>query len=203
VLNRLQVRNLAVLDEVELDLAAGFSALTGETGAGKSLLVDALALALGERADSAAVRGGAARAEITAAFDIGRMPGVAAWLAERDLDSGQECQVRRIVTPEGRSRGYINGQQVPMESLRELGGQLIEICGQHAHQSLVRRPTQRDILDAHGRHADLLAVMSRAFAAWRALEAERHALAVTQHDRQARQDLLSYQVRELEALDLR
>ncbi len=202
MLTRLHIRNLAVLDEIELDLAPGFSALTGETGAGKSMLVDALALALGERADTTAVRAGAPRAEVTAVFDIGRMPTVGAWLGERDLDTSQECQVRRVLAPEGRSRGYINGQQVPLELLRELGEQLIEICGQHAHQSLVRRATQREILDAHGNHGSLLANMARTYEAWSAVEAERKSLAAGQRDRQARQDLVGYQVRELEALNL-
>jgi DNA repair protein RecN (Recombination protein N) len=202
VLSRLHIRNLAVLDEIELDLAAGFTALTGETGAGKSMLVDALALALGERADSSAVRAGAARAEVTAEFDIAELPGVGRWLGERDLDADGECQVRRVVTREGRSRGYVNGQPVPMESLRELGEQLLEICGQHAHQSLVRRPTQRAILDAHGGHDELLARMAETYAAWSALERERTLLLADRRERESRRDLVGYQLREIAALEL-
>jgi DNA repair protein RecN (Recombination protein N) len=202
VLTQLHIRNLAVLDEIEISLAPGFSALTGETGAGKSMLVDALALALGERADSGAVRADAQRAEVTAVFTVGRESPVNAWLAERDLQSSQECHLRRVVTPEGRSRGYINGQQVPMEMLRELGEHLIEICGQHAHQTLARSATQREILDAHGGHGPLLTAVADAHRKWVALEAECRALQSGQRDRQDRQDLLSYQVRELQALNL-
>lgn len=202
MLTRLHIRNLAVLDEIELDLAAGFSVLTGETGAGKSMLVDALALALGERADSAAVRAGRERAEVTAVFDVQPGSVAAAWLAGRDLEASGECQVRRVVTAEGRSRGYINGQPVPMETLRELGAQLVEICGQHAHQSLVHRGTQRDILDAHGSNGPLLDTVATAHAAWVRVEQERRALEASQRDRQDRQDLLEYQLRELQALNL-
>jgi DNA repair protein RecN (Recombination protein N) len=202
VLVRLHVRNLVVLDEIELELQSGFSVLSGETGAGKSLLVDALALALGERADSHAVRAGCQRAEVTAVFSVSPGSGTEAWLKQRDLDAGAECQVRRVVTPEGRSRGYINGQQLPLELLRELGAQLVEICGQHAHQSLLQRSAQRDILDAHGRHEALLETVSAAHRAWASLEKDRQDLALRQRDRQDRQELLSYQLRELQALNL-
>ena len=202
MLTSLHIRNLAVLDEVAVELGEGFSALTGETGAGKSMLVDALALALGSRADSSVVRMGAQRAEATAVFDLRQRAGAACWLAERDLDSSAECQIRRVVTPEGRSRGYINGQQVPMELLREFGSQLVEICGQHAHQAIAARATQRDLLDAHGNHAGLLAAVATAHGAWSALDQERNALLTAQQDRQARRDLLAYQVKELQALNL-
>jgi DNA repair protein RecN (Recombination protein N) len=202
VLTRLHIRNLAVLDEIELELASGFSALTGETGAGKSMLVDALALALGERADSTAVRTGASRAEVTAIFDVAPGSPADAWLRSRDLETGADCQIRRVVTPEGRSRGYINGQPLPMEMLRELGAQLVEICGQHAHQSLLQRATQRELLDAHGGHDMLLATVSGFHKTWAALEKEREQLTAQRRDREDRRDLLSYQLRELRALNL-
>jgi DNA repair protein RecN (Recombination protein N) len=202
VLRSLHIRNLAVLEEIELELQSGFSALTGETGAGKSMLVDALALALGERADSTVIRPGTQRAEITAIFDVAANPGAAAWLAKRDLESSRECHVRRVVTPEGRSRGFINGQPAPLELLRELGERLVEICGQHAHQSLLRRGAQRDILDAHGANAPLVDRLAQLHGAWTALCAQRQAFLARQHDQQARRELLSYQLRELQALDL-
>jgi DNA repair protein RecN (Recombination protein N) len=202
LLTHLQIRNLAVLDEVELELGQGFTALTGETGAGKSMLVDALALALGERADSSAVRSGADRAEINASFDISSRADISVWLQERDFDASADCQLRRVVTSEGRSRGYLNGQSVPLETLRDLGEQLVEICGQHAHQSLRQRGAQRALLDAHGRHDALLGAMSAAHAAWSAVEAERDALSNATQDREARRELLAHQVRELTALNL-
>lgn len=202
MLTRLHVRNLAVLDEVEIELAGGFTVLTGETGAGKSMLVDALALALGERADSQAVRSGAQRAEVTAVFAVGHASPAGRWLAERDLATDEECQLRRVVTSEGRSRAYVNGQPVPVEQLRELGSQLVEICGQHAHQSLGLRSAQRDLLDAHGRHGNLVAAFAASLGDWRAAEAERETLARTRREREDRLDLVRFQLRELEALAL-
>lgn len=202
MLTRLHIRQLAVLDEVGLALAGGFSALTGETGAGKSMLVDALALALGARADSSAVRSGAERAEISAFFELGAGDAALAWLRAHDLDSGQECILRRVVSTEGRSRGYINGRPVPMEMLRTLGEQLAEICGQHAYQSLGQRATQRTLLDGFGQHGKLLATVERAHAAWSALQAEREALLEAGRERRAREELLRYQVQELAALAL-
>jgi DNA repair protein RecN (Recombination protein N) len=200
VLIRLHIRNLAVIDEVELDLEPGFGALTGETGAGKSMLVDALLLTLGARADSGAVRSGAERTEVTAVFRVDEP--IRAWLAGRDLDTAGDCQLRRVVTAEGRSRGYINGQPVPLESLRELGEQLVEICGQHAHQTLLQPAAQRDLLDAHGRHEPLLDAVASAHAAWSRCEGELAALRAASGTRDARRELLGYQVGELGALNL-
>lgn len=203
MLTRLHIRNLAVLDQIDLDLSGGFNTLTGETGAGKSMLVDALGLALGERADSSAVRAGAERAEVTAVFDLDERAPARAWLAGRDLDAGSECQLRRVVTPEGRSRAYINAQPVPLETLRELGEQLVEICGQHAHQTLLRAAAQRETLDAHGGHDALRTRVRAAHDEWSVLAAERSALENARQERQERQDLLRYQVEELGALNLR
>ena len=202
MLTHLQVQNFAVLDEIELDLAPGFTALTGETGAGKSLLVDALALALGERADSAVVRQGASRSEVTAHFSMAGAPAVRPWLVAHDLDEGEDCQLRRIVTGEGRSRGYINGRAVPLDLLRELGALLVEICGQHEHQSLVRRPAQRELLDSFGGHDALLASVADAHTAWTAARAEFDELSRSQAERQDRVSLLSYQLQELTGLGL-
>ena len=147
MLNHLHVRNLAVVDEVEVELTAGMTTLTGETGAGKSILVDALGLALGERADSDAVRPGAKRAEITASFELSADEAATKWLDANDLDQDGGCVLRRVVTAEGRSRGYINGNPAPMQTLRELGELLVDICGQQAHQSLSRPDNQRNLLD--------------------------------------------------------
>lgn len=202
MLSRLHIRNFAVLDEIELEFNAGFCVLTGETGAGKSMLVDALALALGERADSSTVRSGAERTEVTAIFDVAGRAAISAWLAAQDLDTGAECQLRRIVTTEGRSRGYVNGQLVPLETLRTLGALLVEICGQHAHQSLLRPAMQRALLDAHAGNDQILKQVAAAHAAWRAHREEMAALKTAEQDRRSRQSLVEYQVQELLALNL-
>jgi DNA repair protein RecN (Recombination protein N) len=202
VLTHLHIHNLAVVDEVELELKPGFNVLTGETGAGKSILVDALALALGERADSRAIRTGADRCEITAGFDISDRPDLGKWLRKNDLDNDAECILRRIVTAEGRSRGYVNGHAVPMQTLKNLGEQLVDICGQQSHQSLRHPRVQRDIVDHTGGHGGLLATMREAYAQWQTTQFELATLSGNQQDRLARQDLLSYQVGELESLGL-
>ena len=152
MLTHIHVRNLAIVDEIDVELTTGMTALTGETGAGKSILVDALGLVLGDRADSAVVRHGCERAEISAGFDISDNGRATAWLTQRDLDMEGECQLRRIISREGRSRGYINGQTAPMQSLRELGELLVDIHGQHEHQSLLRSAVQQELLDAFGGH---------------------------------------------------
>ena len=151
MLSEVRVRNYAVIDEVELELDDGMTVLSGETGAGKSILVDALGLVLGDRAEAAAVRHGAERADIAVSFELTDLPDVRAWLAEQDLDAGDECVLRRVVSREGRSRAYVNGNPAPLQTLRRLGEQLVEIHGQHEHQTLTRSAVQRDILDAHGR----------------------------------------------------
>ena len=202
MLTQLQIHNLAVVDEVDLEFASGFTTLTGETGAGKSILVGALALALGERADSRAIRPGTDRCEITAAFDLRQRPDLIHWLADNDLDEDDGCIVRRIVTAEGRSRGYINGRSVSMQTLRALGEQLVDICGQQSHQSLRHTGVQRDLLDDYGGHATLAAEMDTEFSRWQAVQTELDALTQVRQQKSERQDLLNYQVGELRALNL-
>jgi DNA repair protein RecN (Recombination protein N) len=202
VLTHLHIRNLAVVDEVEVELTAGMTTLTGETGAGKSILIDALGLALGERADSDAVRPGAKRAEVAATFEPGDGP-AAAWLEANDLDDEGNCSLRRVVTAEGRSRGYINGNSVPMQTLREVGELLVDICGQQAHQSLAKPDNQRALLDQHGGESllKLAAEVRAAYAEWQEWKRKFDALDAARSDQTARIDLLSFQVQELEALD--
>ena len=208
MLNHVHIRNLAVVDEVEVELAAGLTVLTGETGAGKSILVDALGLALGERADSDAVRAGAKRAEITASFILKTDSKAVNWLQDNDLDEdstapdgGIECVLRRVVTTEGRSRGYINGNPAPMQSLRELGGMLVDICGQQAHQSLSKPDNQRTLVDQHGGHLQLVEKHRTAYQAWQSVQNEYTELDASQADQASRIDLLKFQVQELEALN--
>ena len=202
MLARLHISNLAVIDELELEFTPGMTTLTGETGAGKSILVDALALALGERADSRAVRTNTKRCTVTATFDLGARADITAWLIAHDLDADDECILRRIVASDGRSRGYVNGNSVPMLTLREIGEQLVDICGQQAHQSLRHPNIQRQILDEFGEHEKQLAQMAASFDRWQALSEEFKTLNIAREDRAARLDLLSYQVSELKTLDI-
>ncbi len=201
MLNHLLIRNLAVVDEVEVELDGGLTVLTGETGAGKSIMVDALALALGERADSEAVRPGAKRAEISASFDIAADTPAGRWLAEHDLAIDDGCVIRRVVTAEGRSRGYINGNTVPMQTLRQLGERLVDICGQQAHQSLGKADTQRQLLDQYGDLGKQVAAIRAAHAEWQQLQDDYATLDAARADQAARLELLQFQVQELTALD--
>lgn len=201
MLAQLNIRDLAVVDEVEVELGGGFTVLTGETGAGKSILVDALALALGERADSKAIRSGSERCEITAIFDVHDRPAVLGWLHDNDLDEDGECILRRIVTADGRSRGYVNGRGVPMQTLRQLGEQLVDICGQQSHQSLRHSHVQREMLDQFGGHEQLLHEMMTAHMTWSAVQTEYETLRDAQTDRASRIELLRHQVQELDALN--
>ncbi|MDJ0929188.1 MAG: DNA repair protein RecN [Gammaproteobacteria bacterium] len=202
MLTQLHIRNLAVIDAAELEFGDGLTVLTGETGAGKSIMVDALALALGARADSKAIRAGADRCEVTVGFEFAGASPLCEWLEARDLAAGDECLVRRVITSEGRSRGYVNGQPVTMQTLQELGELLLDICGQQDHQRLRHRAVQRKLLDRFGDHDAELRAMAEAHAAWRAARDERDRLLAAGEDLAARHELLSFQVRELEALNL-
>jgi DNA repair protein RecN (Recombination protein N) len=202
MLTHIHVRNLAIVDEIEVELTAGMTTLSGETGAGKSILVDALGLVLGDRADSSVIRHGCERAEISAAFHIQDQPAVCQWLAQQELDRDGECQLRRIISLEGRTRGFINGQAVPMQSLRELGEQLVDIHGQHEHQSLLRSGVQRQLLDTFGGHQALLDRLSAIHLDWKAANAELQGVFGNDAERDARLDLLRYQHQELQSLGL-
>ena len=201
MLSHLQINNLAV-DTLELEFADGLTVLTGETGAGKSILVDALGLALGARADSTAIRSGADRCEVSAGFELDERPDLVQWLKAQDLDDEARCLLRRIVTREGRSRGYINGRQVPMQTLRELAPRLIDICGQQSHQSLRHATVQANILDHYGDLASLVDEMGATFAAWQTIRDQLDELTATIAESKERLDLLSFQAGELSALNL-
>ena len=134
MLTQLTVSNYAIAERVELQFSKGMTALTGETGAGKSIVLDALGLAMGGRADAGAVRHGAKRADITATFDVSAIPEATEWLAEHELDDENDCILRRVISKDGRSRAYINGQPCPLNHLKDLGGVLMDIHSQHQHQ---------------------------------------------------------------------
>jgi len=200
MLRHLAIRDFVIVDRLELEFAAGFGALTGETGAGKSILIDALALALGERADAGVVRAGCDKADVAATFDITALPAVGAWLAANDLDAEDDLILRRVLDAGGRSRGYINGSPATAQQLREVGEFLVDIHGQHAHQSLLRADAQRALLDSH---AGLTAEAQQVAATWRAWRAARQALedAASGVEALARErEQLEWQVRELDAL---
>ncbi len=203
MLIQIVIKDLAIVDRLELALAPGMTVLTGETGAGKSILVDALGLALGDRAESHMVRPGSNRAEISVGFDVRTLPGTREWLAEQDLDEGPECLLRRTISADGRSRGFINGSPSPMQSLRALSELLVDIHGQHEHQYLLRPGTQRQLLDDFAAHDESLEAVRSAHGQWRAACREKEALARAAADREARLDLLRYQMTELDALDPR
>ncbi len=200
MLREIVIRAFAVIDELHIPLGPGLSVVTGETGAGKSLLVDALGLAVGERGDSDVIRTGAAQAEITARFLVTAASPADLWLAERDLaDEGGECIVRRVIARD-RSRAYVNARPVPLQQLRELGDRLVELHGQHEHQALLRKDVQRDLLDAYAAALPERAALASAVTAWRAAEARLRALAVDAEAREARAALLRYQLEELTVL---
>lgn len=197
MLAQLTVANFAIVRELTIDFSSGMSVITGETGAGKSIAIDALGLCLGSRSDAGMVRPGAPRADICARFALADAPLAARWLAENELDSGSECLLRRVVSQDGRSRGFINGTPVPVSQLRELGQHLIQIHGQHAHQLLLRPDYQKQLLDAYGGEKDLLAGMSLAYRQWHQSCLELAAFRQNATERAARKELLHYQLKEL------
>ena len=170
MLRHLTLRDFVIVDRLELEFSAGFGTLTGETGAGKSILIDALALALGERGDAGVVRAGCDKAEIAATFDVAALPEVAAWLDENGLDVGDELLLRRVVDANGRSRAWINGSSATVQQLREVGEWLVDIHGQHAHQSLLRADAQRQLLDGHAGLGELVREVGAAWKSWRDAE---------------------------------
>jgi len=202
MLTHLQIRDFVIVAGLDLDLAPGMSAVTGETGAGKSIMVDALGLLLGDRADVGVVRQGAEQADISAVFDLAQLPAARAWLAERELGGDGECHLRRIINRQGRSRAYINGALQPLQALKELGELLVDIHGQQEHQSLLKRDAQRRLLDDYAGNQPLLAEVEQRFRDWERRRQSLEALRQAGDERDARMDLLRYQVRELEALAL-
>ncbi len=202
MLQSLQVRNFAIVDEVNVDFSPGMTVLTGETGAGKSILVDAIGLVLGERGGQGIVRDGTKRAEFSAEFDLSNHEDAREWLTEHALDMEDECVLRRVIAADGRSRAFINGNTVPLQSLKSLGELLLDIHGQHFHQSLGRRDIQRTLLDHFGGLQALLGRCDEAFGRWKTLADELAEVSAAHADREARLELLEFQVQEFDALDL-
>jgi DNA repair protein RecN (Recombination protein N) len=202
MLTHLSISNYTIVSTLEMEFASGMTVITGETGAGKSIMLDALGLCLGDRADPRAVRHGCDRAEIIASFDTGAIPQAATWLHERDLRTGEECLLRRVVTAEGRSRAYINGSPSTLQDCAELGALLIDIHSQHAHQSLLRKQVQRALLDAYAGHLPLARELEQTASDWLRSRRELELLTGARDEQTARAQLLVYQVEELDTLAL-
>ncbi len=199
MLLRLIVRDFVIVDRLELEFDGGFGALTGETGAGKSILVDALSLALGERADATVVRSGAERAEISAEFDVAPEGALEAWLRANDYDT-DGCLLRRVIDSAGRSRAYINGAAATLGQMREVADFLADIHGQNAHHSLLRADAQRDLLDTHAGAQMLAREVAAAYGAWRSARDAREAAEKDVEATVRERELLEWQVKELVAL---
>jgi len=200
MLRALSIRDYVIVEQLDLELGNGFIALTGETGAGKSILVDALALALGGRADAGVVRAGSARAEVSADFDVSALGVVREWLAAQELDEGDACLLRRTIDSGGRSRAFVNGRPATAAQLRDLGEHLVDIHGQHEHQLLLRREHQRAILDGFAGCEALARETAALFTAWRRLADQRAARERSQASSARERDLVAHEVRELESL---
>ena len=200
MLKHIRIRNFAIIDHIDIEFHAGMTALTGETGAGKSILLGALGLMLGDRADSDNVRVGSSKSEISAEFDISKLEHIKLWLKEKELDTETDCLLRRRLSEDGRSRAFINSTPVPLQDLRELGEMLVDIHGQHEHQSLMRSDMQRQLLDDYSQHKPLLAELKTIYQQWKKVSTEFQQLQDDSKNRSDRLDLLRYQVGELDAL---
>lgn len=200
MLRHLNIKDFVIVDRLALEFDQGFGTLTGETGAGKSILIDALSLVLGDRADAGMVRAGCDKAEITASFDISQLAAVAQWLAAQDLEGGEELLLRRVIDAGGRSRVYVNGTPGTVQQLKEVGEFLVDIHGQHAHQSLLRPDAQRQLVDTQAGLMGLAAEVSSAWRHWRDTDAALQAAASGSEALQREKEQLEWQVRELETL---
>ncbi|MCP4789881.1 MAG: DNA repair protein RecN [Gammaproteobacteria bacterium] len=205
MLQQLIVQHFALVDFLHLDFNRNMTAISGETGAGKSILLDALGLTLGDRAESGCVRQGADKADIHAVFDLHQLPAIRDYLASKHLASNDDpdiCILRRIINQDGRSRGYINGKPVNIATLKLVGQQLINIHGQHEHQHLLARDSHLQLLDAYGHHQQSLQAVMELSQQWQEIERQIKSLTGDQQLNDAERQLLQYQVNELEALEL-
>lgn len=202
MLNHIRIRNFAIIDHLDLNFKDKLTTLTGETGAGKSILLGALGLLLGDRADSDSVRSGSSKAEISAEFDISLLPDVTSWLQDKELDADGDCLIRRRLGADGRSRAFVNGSPVPLQDMKQLGEMLVDIHGQHEHQSLMKSDMQRQLLDDYADHEKLLLGVKNTYKEWLEHKDKLTSLQDACKDKNDRLDLLRYQVNELEELSL-
>jgi len=202
MLQNLTIIDLAIVKTLDLNLEKGLSVLTGETGAGKSILLTALGLALGDRADASYIRPHCQRAEINLSFDLSDAPDALAWLEENELDDEKSCLIRRTIRQDGRSKAYINGHPTTLQTLKSLSSQLVEIHGQHAHLTLLDNEEQRIFLDDYAQNTTLLAETNQAYSQWQTNFHALNTLIKSSTEQSNREDLLRYQLNELEQLDL-
>jgi len=207
MLSQLTIQHFAIVQFLELEFHQGMTTITGETGAGKSIAIDALGLCLGSRADANMVRVGTEKAEVNARFNLNDTPNAQNWLKNNDLEDSlsdnNECLLRRIITKEGRSRAYINGTPVPLSQLKSLGQLLVNIHGQHAHQSLLKNEIQLSIIDEYAGHHALLQKVKDTYQGWHFLNKQLKQQQLNQQEKQARKQLLEYQIVELDDFSLR
>ena len=203
MLRSLQIRNFAIIDEIDITFNDDMTVLTGETGAGKSILIDALSLVLGERGSSNLIRNKEKRAEYTAEFEITNNSHALNWLIEKSLDNENECILRRTISPDGKSRSFINGNTVNLQSLKSLGDLLVDIHGQHFHQSLCKKNVQRDLLDHFGGLSVTKNKIKRIFNEWKELSDQLSKMIEGNTNKEDRIDLLSFQLKELDDLALK
>ena len=202
MLCQLSINNFAIVRFLELDFKPGMTSITGETGAGKSIAIDALGLCLGNRADAGTVRPGATKAEVSARFSLNDIPVAKRWLEDNDLDHDNDCILRRTIGSDGRSRAYINGNPVPLSQAKNLGQLLIGIHGQHAHHAMLKSEHQLTLLDSYANHKMLLDSVAAGYQRCKLIEKELKALTQSQHERISRKQLLQYQVEELDEFSL-
>lgn len=202
MLKHLYIRNFAIIDELELDFNSGLTALTGETGAGKSILLGALNLVLGDRADNDTIKQGEEFAEIVAEFDIQQLDFISSWLVSQELNTENECILRRRISKDGRSRAYINSTPVNLQLIREVSEMLIDIHGQHEHQSIMKSNVQRQLLDDYANHSPLLESVSNLYVELKLVEEQLQRLQQTSSEQNDRLDLLRFQTSELDDLAL-
>ncbi|WP_293751584.1 DNA repair protein RecN [uncultured Paraglaciecola sp.] len=202
MLTHLSIRNFAVVKTLDVDFSQGMTAITGETGAGKSISVDALGLCLGDRADSSMVRTGADKAEVSAGFNVKQLPAALKWLEEHELLDDDEVLIRRVVSSEGRSKAFVNGTPVPLQQLKNLGQFLLSIHGQHAHQQILKSDNQRQLLDQYAEHPTLLSKVADCYQTLKTQQQHYKNLLEGQQQRADRSQLLSYQIGELDEFAL-
>lgn len=202
MLTHLHIKDFALVDQLDIELQQGLTTITGETGAGKSIMLDALGLALGDKTDADKIRIDCEKADIHASFEVSRLSFVKSWLEEHDLEQGDECILRRVITRQGRSRAYINGHTVTLQQLRALGDKLIDIHNQHEHQSLLNNATHRRLVDEFAGTQTLAKQVKHAFNEWKTLTDTLNQRQNQSDELNARYQLLRYQVQELDQLAL-
>ncbi len=202
MLAHLSINNFAIVKSLQLELTAGMTTITGETGAGKSIAIDALGLCLGDRSEASMVRHGEDKAEVTALFEIDKNIAATRWLEDNQLLDGNECILRRVINKDGRSRAFINGSPVPLSQLRFLAENLINIHGQHAHHQLMKPEYQLSMLDQYAGHSELLNKCSDKYQVWRQADNDLKQLIENKQKNLAEKQLLEYQIKELDELDI-